>query len=237
MKTINEAFLEFLKEQKRDLSPRTYQDYENLISLFEEYLDVCAFDDLYEEDQELYKEKQKNEHKEYCQIFDLAYIAPSDIEYFLEDYLINDFGGSATFVETSRRFFRKFLPWAYEKDYLDPEHYSELAEVVGNIRKKGKKTASQVQKFGSVLCDYVDAHPAKESPEWKEGDFEIRKVEPGKLWVEDYLDPYREIGPVKVSEEVSSLAKVGWYLNFGIVKIGDFWQIVYVEGFSSRCPY
>jgi hypothetical protein len=110
MKTINETFLEFLKEQKRERSPRTYNDYANLISLFEEYLDVCAFDDLYEEDQELYKEKQKNEHKEYCQIFDLAYITPSDIEYLLEDYLINDVGESATFVETSRRFFRKFLP-------------------------------------------------------------------------------------------------------------------------------
>ncbi|AKB49189.1 hypothetical protein MSKOL_3412 [Methanosarcina sp. Kolksee] len=237
MKTIDEAFREFLKEQKRELSPRTHRDYENLISLFEEYLDVCASDDLYEEDQALYEEKHKNEHKEYCQIFDLEYIVPLDIEYFLEDYLINDFGGSAAFVETSRRFFRKFLPWAYEKDYLDPEHYSELAEVVGNIRKKGKKTASQVQKFGSLLCDYVDAHPAEESPEWKEGDFEIRRVEPGKLWVEDYLDPYIEIGPVKVSEEVSSLAKTGWYLNFGIVKVRDFWQIVYVEGVSSRCPY
>lgn len=109
-KTINKAFLEFLNEQKKDLSPRTYNDYDNLISLFEEYLDVCASDDLYEEDQELYKEKQKNEHKEYCQIFDLAYIALSDIEYLLEDYLINDVGGSATFVETSRQFFRKFLP-------------------------------------------------------------------------------------------------------------------------------
>ncbi|WP_255361934.1 MULTISPECIES: hypothetical protein [Methanosarcina] len=40
-----------------------------------------------------------------------------------------------------------------------------------------------------------------------------------------------------VSEEVSSLAKAGWYLNFGIVKVGDFWQIVYLEGVSSRCPY
>lgn len=237
MKTIKEAFLEFLKEQKRDLSPRTYQDYQNSLSLFEEYLDICAFDDLYEEDQELYKEKHKNEQKEYCQIFDLAYIAPSDIEYFLEDYLINDFGGSATFVETSRQFFRKFLPWAYEYDYLNPEHYSELVEVVGRIRKKGKKVASQVQKFGSALCDYVDAHPSEESLEWKGGDFEIRRVEPGKLWVEDYLDPYREIGPVKVSVEVSSLAKVGWYINFGIVKIGDFWQIMYVERVSSRRPY
>lgn len=237
MKTINEAFLEYLKEQKEDLSPRTYNDYQNLISLFEEYLDECASDDLYEEDKELYKENQKNEHKEYCQIFDLAYITPLDIEYLLEDYLINDFGASATFVETSRRFFRKFLPWAYEKGYLDPENYNELAEVVGSIRKKSKKTASQVQEFGRALCDYVDAHPAEENPEWKGGDFEITRIEPGRLWVEDYLDPHREIGPVKVSEEVSSLAKVGWFINFGIVKVGDVWQITYVEKISSRCPY
>jgi hypothetical protein len=49
MKTIKEAFREFLKEQKRDMSPRTYKDYENLNSLFEEYLDICASDYLYEE--------------------------------------------------------------------------------------------------------------------------------------------------------------------------------------------
>jgi hypothetical protein len=237
MKTINETFLEFLEEQKEDLSPRTYNDYENLILLFEEYLDECASDDLYEEDKELYKERQKNEHKEYCQIFDLAYITPLDIEYLLEDYLINDIGASATFVETSKRFFRKFLPWAYEKGYLDPENYNELVEVVGGIKKKSKKTASQVKEFGRALCDYVDTNPAEESPEWKGGDFEIRRIESGKLWVEDYLDPHREIGPVKVSEEVSSLAKVGWYINFGIVKVGDFWQITYVEKISSSCPY
>ncbi|MDQ1254596.1 MAG: hypothetical protein QG646_3866 [Euryarchaeota archaeon] len=138
MKTINEAFREFLKEKKEDLSPRTYNDYRNLISIFEEYLDECASDDLYEEDKELYKEKQKNEHKKYCQIFDLAYIVPLDIEYLLEDCLINDVRASATFVETSRRFFRKFLPWAYEKGYLDYENYNELVEVVGGIRKKSK---------------------------------------------------------------------------------------------------
>jgi hypothetical protein len=237
MKTIKEAFREFLKEHKRDLSPRTYRDYENLISLFEEYLDICASDDLYEEDQELYKEKQENEHKEYCQIFDLAYIAPYDIEYLLEDYLINEVGGSATFVETSRRFFRKFLPWAYEKGYLDPEHYDELVEVIGGIRKKSKEIASQVQEFGSALCNYVDSNHAEEDLECKEGDFEIISIEPGKLWVEDYLDPHKEIGPIKVSEKVSSLAKEGWFINFGIVEVGDFWQIMYVEKISSRCPY
>lgn len=85
------------------------------------------------------KRSRKANIKNNCQVFDLAYIAPLDIEYFLEDYLISDFGGSAAFVETSRRFFRKFLSWAYEKDYLDPEHYSEFAEIVGNIRKKGKR--------------------------------------------------------------------------------------------------
>jgi hypothetical protein len=237
MKTINEAFQEFLKEQKRDMSPRTYNDYENLISLFEEYLDICASDDLYEEDQELYKEKQEKEHKEYCQIFDLAYVVPSDIEYLLEDYLINEVGGSPTFVETSRLFFRKFLPWAYEKGYLDPKHYNELVEVIENIRKKNKKTASQVQEFSSVLCNYVNSNHAEEGPEYKEGDFEIINIEPGKLWVEDYLNPHQEIGPVKVSKKVSSLAKEGWYINFGIVKVGDLWKIMYVENVSSRCPY
>ncbi|MCQ1535980.1 hypothetical protein FTO70_09870 [Methanosarcina sp. KYL-1] len=137
MKTIKEAFNEFLKEQKDGVSSRTHRDYEDLISLFEEYLDVCAPDDLYEEDKKLYEEKQKNEHKEYCQIFDLAYISDYDIEYLLEDYLINDVGESATFIETSRRFFRKFLPWAHEKGYVEPEHYGELADVVGGL--KGKK--------------------------------------------------------------------------------------------------
>jgi hypothetical protein len=37
----------------------------------------------------------------------------------------------------------------------------------------------------------------------------MRRIEPGKLCVEDYLGPHREIGPVKGSEVVNSLAKVG----------------------------
>lgn len=136
MKSIKEAFEEFLKEQEENLSPRTCRGYENVISLFEEYLDICGPEDLYEEDTVLYQEKHKNEHKEYCQIFDMEYITAYDIEYFLGDYLIYDVGESASFIETARRFFRKFLIWTYDNDCIEPEHYSELADMVGGARRK-----------------------------------------------------------------------------------------------------
>jgi hypothetical protein len=84
-------------------------------------LDVCASDDLYEEDQGLYnKEKQKNEHKEYCQIFDLAYIAPSDIEYLLEDYLINEVWGVQLLLKPQGGFSANSCPGPMKKNTLIP---------------------------------------------------------------------------------------------------------------------
>lgn len=38
MKTINAVFKEFLDEQRQRLKPRTYEDYEEVINVFVEYL-------------------------------------------------------------------------------------------------------------------------------------------------------------------------------------------------------
>ena len=56
--------------------------------------------------------------------------------------------------------------------------------------------------------------------------FNIVKIEPGKLWLEDYLESGETIGPVLVSEEISSMCKVGWTVSLWVVKTGRGWRIL-----------
>ena len=51
----------------------------------------------------------------------------------------------------------------------------------------------------------------------------ITKIEPGKLWVEPFGG--EEIGPIKVSEKVTSLLEVGWEINLGLKKTRGKWEI------------
>ena len=56
------------------------------------------------------------------------------------------------------------------------------------------------------------------------GYFEIEKIEPGKLWLFEYYTLGQTIGPVIVSREISSKAKVGWTVYLAVGKTGETWQ-------------
>lgn len=56
--------------------------------------------------------------------------------------------------------------------------------------------------------------------------FTIKKIESGELWLEDFESTGELTGPVLVSEEISSLCRVGWTVVLRIGKIGDKWRII-----------
>jgi hypothetical protein len=78
-----------------------------------------------------------------------------------------------------------------------------------------------------LIYDYVAKHPV-ETNYTSDFDayFEIVKIEPGKLWLEDYLESGKEVGPVIVSEEISSKCKFGWPVSLCIAKTGKVWRIL-----------
>jgi hypothetical protein len=60
----------------------------------------------------------------------------------------------------------------------------------------------------------------------REGYFPVTKIQPGKLWLKDYSGQEGKIGPVFVSDEISSLCKVGWMISLKLGKTRKGWEIL-----------
>ncbi|MCQ1535979.1 hypothetical protein FTO70_09865 [Methanosarcina sp. KYL-1] len=135
MITINDAFQNFLSEQEGSLKPDTYLDYEDVISLFEEFLDACADDYLSREDRSLYEARRKQENKEYCGTFDPEHIGLHEIEDFLDDYLV-EIGGGKKFIGTASRVLNRFFEWAHEKEYISQEAFEENTGFLRKYKKR-----------------------------------------------------------------------------------------------------
>ena len=135
MTTINEAFRIFLNEQEGNLKPDTFLDLEDVILLYEEFLEFSAEDSFSEEDRELYNARQENENRSYCDIFGPEHLTPSGIKEFLDDYVV-EVGGGKKFIGTAAKVIEKFFEWAQEKGYIDEKAFGVNSEVLRKYKKR-----------------------------------------------------------------------------------------------------
>ncbi len=135
MTTINEAFRTFLNEQEASLKPDAFLDLEDVILLYEEFLEFSAEDAFSEEDMELYNAQREHENKSYCDIFGPEHITPSGIKDFIDDYVI-EVGGGKKFTSTAAKVLEKFFEWAQEKGYIDEKAFEVNSEVLRKYKKK-----------------------------------------------------------------------------------------------------
>lgn len=135
MITINEAFRKFLNEQEASLKPDTFLDFEDVILLYEEFLEFSAEDYLSEEDSDLYTARHENDNKNYCDIFDPEHLTPSGIKDFLDDYVV-EVGGGKKFKGTAAKVLEKFFEWAQEKGYIEEKAFEANSKVLGKYKKR-----------------------------------------------------------------------------------------------------
>jgi hypothetical protein len=135
MTTINEAFRTFLNEQEASLKPDAFLDLEDVILLYEEFLEFSAEDSFSEEDRELYNARQEHENKSYCDIFGPEHLTPSGIKDFLDDYVV-EVGGGKKFTGTAAKALEKFFEWTQEKGYIDEKAFEVNSEVLRRYKKR-----------------------------------------------------------------------------------------------------
>lgn len=135
MTTINEAFRMFLNEQEASLKPDLFLDFEDVILLYEEFLEFNAEDSLSEEDMVLYNARHEHDNRNYCDIFGPEYLTPSGVKDFLDDYIV-EVGGGKKFVGTAARVLEKFFEWAQEKGYIDEKMFEVNSEVLRRYKKR-----------------------------------------------------------------------------------------------------
>jgi len=83
---------------------------------------------------------------------------------------------------------------------------------------------SRGSKNSLLLIEYIGSHPVKKYTEELSGDFRIDEIEPGKLWLSEDFILGQAVGPVIVSEEISSKVKVGWTVYLIVGKTGKTWK-------------
>ena len=89
-----------------------------------------------------------------------------------------------------------------------------------------KDDLPKVVELSNLIYEYAQYAPPVDFSETVEGYFTVTKIQPGKLWLEDYSGQEGKIGPVRVSDEISSLCKEGWTLSLKLGKTKKGWQIL-----------
>lgn len=134
MITINEAFRKFLSEQEDGLKPDAFLDCEDVILLYEEFLELNAEDYLSEEDRALCATRP-DENKSYFDVCSPEQLNPDGIKDFLDDYVI-EVGGGKKFIGIAARVLQTFFEWAWEKGYIEEKAFEANKEVLAKYKKR-----------------------------------------------------------------------------------------------------
>jgi hypothetical protein len=220
MKTIEAVFKEFLDEQRQRLKPRTYGDYEEVVNLFVQYLNSYAYLQLGKEDAEHFDALYNKEGKEYCDILGPEYIGDSEVEEFLSYYMIRKVCAGTDFLKASVRVTNKLVKWLHANGHMNDEEYEETEENFRELRSD----VPGAREFALLLFEYVESHPVKKYTEELSGYFQIDEIKPGKLWLSEDLILGQAVGPVIVSPEISSKARVGWTIYLSVGNTGKTWK-------------
>ena len=134
MITINEAFRKFLSEQEDGLKSDAFLDCEDVILLYEEFLELNAEDYLSEEDRVLCATRP-DENKNYFDVCSPEQLNPNGIKDFLDDYVV-EVGAGKKFIGTAAKVLQTFFEWAWEKGYIEEKAFEANKEVLAKYKKR-----------------------------------------------------------------------------------------------------
>jgi hypothetical protein len=187
------------------------------------YLNNIGHQHLNKTETKRYKKLEASRGKNFWEIFGPEHLRLSEIYDFLADFMVRKVDGSRTLMETTDRVMSKLVKWLHEKSYIPDKEYEETIKIVKGL----KVDLPLVREVTDLIYYYVEKHPVEtDYTSDLDAYFKIVKIEPGKLWLEYYLESGKEIGPVIVSKEISSKCKVGWTISLLVAKTGKVWRIL-----------
>ncbi len=229
MKTIKDVFNEFLAEQKARLKPRTYNGYYEAIDLLEDCLNGYGHNSLSIEESERFDELY-DEGKEFCDIFGPDKITSSEIAEFLDYFMIKKVVASNNLMKTVGTVTRKFVKWLGEKGYVVEKDCKNMVDVVDDL----KADMPAVAELADLIYDYIYQSSDVDFEGTKDGYFSVADIKPGELWLGDYMGSEKVIGPVIVSDEISSKCKKGWVICLELGRVGKDWRMLGVGNVYQR---
>ncbi len=220
-RTISQVLEEFLSDQEARLSPRTVSKYEDIVSLFENYLESYWPG----HDQDEYN-RITDEGGTFCGSF-----GPEEIPYgyseFLGYFMPHKVMCGKETMKAAGTVTKKLAKWLAEKGYV--EDTSDAQERA----QEAARDLPAAQDALNLLEDYVDVDVPRAYQDEIEDHFWIKKIEPGKLWLEPLTIFDKVIGPVPVPKKVTQLCQEMWDIGGIVVKTSRGWRFLEVWSVSS----
>lgn len=222
MDNLKKILDDFLADQDQRLSKRTYNDYSNVISLFEDYLNSYAYMFLPEKEQQNFEEKAIFGEDNYCEIYSIDKLSSMQIDEFMTDFMIRKVMAEKYLMKKTATVMRRFTKWLKNNNYIDNKKFDEIYSTINEF----KDVLPKVVEFSDLLYDESIKNEFNNYNSYEEGNYAITKIKQGKLWVKDYIEGEEEIGPVVVPKKITDLAVKDCFVYLELGKKGDKYYIV-----------
>ena len=220
--TIALVLAQFLADQRKRLTPKTFARYEYVVELLQHCLDGYAYQSLNKADSKLFDRlfnAKGDEHREFCQVFGPEHIL-QNVGQFLDYFMIRKVIAGKEIIRSAGTVTKKLAAWLAEKGYAaatDVEDAKEHGAAAARDLPKAEELAMRLYRLAE------DQERGDEDDEI-EDHFLLTRVEPGKIWLAG-MDG-RELGPIQVPEDISRRCTVGWTISGVVGRLGKKWQIV-----------
>lgn len=220
--TIDEVFLEFLDDQQRQLSPRTWRRYAEVVELLRACLNGYGYQSLPETDRARWEAAfDAGDEEAFCRLFGPEQIVENYGE-FLGYFMVRKVLAGQELLRAAGTVTRRLAQWMAERGYLNPAQ----AEVAAARAAEASRDLPHAEQLATLL--HEQARGTRLDPatlgarDYVEDCLEIERVQPGALWFAD------GIGPVAVPAKASKLAQPGWSVTVVLGRSGDRWQLLEV---------
>jgi site-specific recombinase XerD len=130
MENLKKILDDFLSDQDERLSKRTYNDYRNVIELFEDYLNSYAYMHLSEEEQEDFEEKSIFGAESFCEMYSADKLGSMEVDAFLTDFLIRKVMAQKSLMKKAITVMRKFSKWLKNNNYIDDDKFKKIYSTI-----------------------------------------------------------------------------------------------------------
>ena len=224
--TIAKLLAEFLAEQQKRLSARSFSRYRLVMGLLTDSLNNYAYQALSEADAELFNRFYNavgDEHREFCETFGPEQILPNLGE-FLGYSMIRKVIADAELKRAAGTVTKALARWLAGKGYVSEEEAAEgAAQAAGAARDLPRAEALAHQ-----LMEYTERHgtTGDEDEDAVEDHFTIKRVEAGRIWLEGMDD--KELGPIALPPALARRCPVGWSISGAVGEVRGRWRLLEV---------
>jgi|SRR5690625_3948163 len=213
---IAKVINKFIEAQNERLQRRTFRQYEQVMDSFSIYLNGYGY--LHVDD-----ETAESEDLPFTKRVKIEELNNGHYREFFEYFLIRKMLASENEMKQSVTVLRKFANWLFENQYINSTKKDDLV----NYFKDGQsQSLANSQKVNDLLYELAMDTPACNYEQTLSDYFTVDKVESRKLWVIDSYSTGEEIGPLIVTEEISSLVEEQWEISLTIGKHKDNWYVI-----------